>query len=98
MQCPKLFTEGFFDPFHLVFFIPANLFSNADFSKFNRKSLTTLGSDLHHTDKKEKNIFLIYKEIQLGAVAKSYMRMVGFLIYVEMRKYLAIYEEAVSLI
>jgi hypothetical protein len=35
-----------------------------------------------HTDKKEKKIFLIYKEIQSGAVAKSYMRK-GFLIYEE---------------
>ncbi len=26
-----------------------------------------------HTDKKENKIFLIYKEIQKGAVAKSYM-------------------------
>jgi hypothetical protein len=32
------------------------------------------------TDKKENQIFLIYKEIQSGAVAKSYMRK-GFLIY-----------------
>jgi hypothetical protein len=32
-----------------------------------------------YTDKKEKNIFLIYKEIQSGAVAKSYLRQ-GFLI------------------
>jgi hypothetical protein len=46
-----------------------------------------------HTDKKEKQIFLIYKEIQSGAVAKSYMRK-GFLIYEEMRKYFPIYEEA----
>jgi hypothetical protein len=38
-----------------------------------------------HTDKKEKKIFLIYREIQSGAVAKSYMRK-GFLIYEEMRK------------
>jgi len=38
-----------------------------------------------HTDKKEKKIFLIYKEIQSGAVAKSYMRK-SFLIYEEMRK------------
>ncbi len=37
-----------------------------------------------YTDKKEKKFFLIYKEIQSGAVAKSYMRK-GFLIY--MRKY-----------
>jgi hypothetical protein len=27
-----------------------------------------------YTDKKEKKIFLIFKEIQMGAVAKSYMR------------------------
>jgi hypothetical protein len=47
------------------------------------------------TDKKEKKIFLIYKEIQMGSVAKSYMRK-GFLIYEEMRKYLTIYDEAVS--
>jgi hypothetical protein len=42
-------------------------------------------------DKKEKEIFLIHKEFQMGAVAKSYMRK-GFLIYEEMRKYLTIYE------
>jgi hypothetical protein len=39
--------------------------------------------------KKENKIFLIYKDIQTGAVAKSYM-MNGFLIYEEMRKYLVI--------
>jgi hypothetical protein len=38
-----------------------------------------------YTDKKENKIFLIYKEIQTGAVAKSCMRK-GFLIYEEMRK------------
>ncbi len=48
-----------------------------------------------HTDKKENKIFLICKEIQSGAVAKSYIRR-GFLIYNEMRKYFPIYEEAVS--
>ncbi len=37
----------------------------------------------------------MYQEIQNWAVAKSYMRK-GFLIYEEMRKYLAIYVEAVS--
>jgi len=47
------------------------------------------------TDKKENEIFLIYKEIQKGSVAKSYMRK-GVLIYEEVRKYLTIYEEAVS--
>jgi hypothetical protein len=44
--------------------------------------------------KKKKN-FLIYKEIQMGVVAKSHVRK-GFLIYDEMRKYLVIYEEAIS--
>jgi hypothetical protein len=48
-----------------------------------------------YTDKKENQIFLIYKEIQSGAVAKSYMSE-GFLIYEEMHKYFLIYEEAVS--
>jgi hypothetical protein len=38
-----------------------------------------------YTDKKENQIFLIFKEIQSGAAAKSYMRK-GF----------PIYEEAVS--
>ena len=45
--------------------------------------------------KKENQIFLIWKEIQSGAVTQSYMRK-GFLIYEEMRKYSPIYEEAVS--
>jgi hypothetical protein len=31
-----------------------------------------------YIDKKEKEIFLIYKDIQMGSVAKSYMRK-GFL-------------------
>ena len=34
-----------------------------------------------HTDKKENQIFLIYKEIQYGEVAKSYMMTNGLLIY-----------------
>jgi hypothetical protein len=47
-----------------------------------------------HTDKKNQ-IFLIYKEIKSGTVAKSCMRK-GFLIYEELRKYFIIYEEAAS--
>jgi hypothetical protein len=50
---------------------------------------------LCYTDKKEKEIFLIYEEIQMGPVAKSYMWK-GFPNVEEMRKYLVIYEEAVS--
>jgi hypothetical protein len=53
------------------------------------------GKNCSHTDKKEKKIVLIYKEIQSEAVAKSYVKK-GFLIYEEMRKYFPIYEEAVS--
>jgi hypothetical protein len=37
-------------------------------------------SDKLYTDKKENQIFLIYKEFLRGEVAKSYMRK-GFLIY-----------------
>ncbi len=48
-----------------------------------------------YTDKKENQIFLMYEEIQRGAVAKSYMRK-GFLIYEEMRKYFTIFKEAVG--
>ncbi len=47
---------------------------------------------LLYTDKKK---ILIYKEIQMGSGAKSYMRK-GFPIYEEMRKFFTIYEEAVS--
>jgi hypothetical protein len=47
--------------------------------------------------KKKIIFFPIYKEIQSGAVAKSYMRK-GFSIYEEMRKYFPIYKEAVSYI
>jgi hypothetical protein len=50
-----------------------------------------------YTGKKENEIFLIYKDIHKGSVAKSYVRK-GFLIYKEMRKYLNKYEEAVSYI
>jgi hypothetical protein len=43
-----------------------------------------------YIDKKENEIFLIYKEIQMGSVEKSYMRK-GFQICEEMGKYLVIY-------
>ncbi len=45
------------------------------------------------TDKKENQIFLIYKEIQRGAVAKSYMTN-GLLIYGEIFAHLLKYYEA----
>jgi hypothetical protein len=51
--------------------------------------------DVGYTDKKEKKIFLIYKEIQSGAVEKSCLKK-GFLIYEEMRKISPYSEEAVS--
>jgi hypothetical protein len=58
-------------------------------------SLFNVSTALLHL-KKEKKIFLEYKEIQSGgAVAKSYMR-TGFLKYKEMRKYFPMNEEAVS--
>jgi hypothetical protein len=59
------------------------------------------GRPSYYTDKKEKKIFLIYKEIQKGAVTKSYVLYMkklrkGFLMYEEIRKYSVIYQEAVS--
>jgi hypothetical protein len=45
---------------------------------------------LHYTDKKENQIFLIYKESQNGAVAKSYMTN-GLLIYGEIFAHFLIY-------
>ncbi len=42
-----------------------------------------------YTDKKKK-IFLRYKEIQMGAVAKSYMRR-AFLIYEEIQLFIVIF-------
>jgi hypothetical protein len=45
--------------------------------------------------KKKINFFPIYKEIQSGAVAKSYMRK-GFPIYEEMGKYFPIYKGIVQ--
>ncbi len=47
----------------------------------------------YYTDKKENQIFLIYKEIQNGAVAKSYMSN-GLLIYGEIFANFLIYLEA----
>ncbi len=51
--------------------------------------------EAEYTDKKENQIFLKYKGIQCGAVAKSNMKE-GFLIYEELRKYFPVCEEAVS--
>jgi hypothetical protein len=48
---------------------------------------------VNFTDKKEKKIFLIYKEIQSGAVAKSYMTN-GLLIYGEIFGHFLINYEA----
>ncbi len=64
--------------------------------KISRLSATSDPGETY-TDKKENQIFLIYKEIQSRVVAKSYLRK-GFLIDEEMRKYFPIYEEAVSYI
>jgi hypothetical protein len=51
---------------------------------------------MKYAEKQENKIFLIYKEIQMGSGAKSYIRK-GFLIYEEMRKYFTIYEKVVSI-
>ncbi len=56
--------------------------------RLNLKQNKIWASRVLYTDKKRN--FLIYKEIQSGAVAQSYMRK-GLLIYEEMRKYFPIY-------
>ncbi len=85
----------------------SNIKKNARFKKCVKSQFCVSGSysirlylslmritDWRYTDKKENQMFLIYKEIQSEAVAKSLMWK-GFLIYEEMRKYFPIYEEAV---
>jgi hypothetical protein len=48
-----------------------------------------------YTDKKENQLFLIYKEIQSGAVAKSYMTLTNGLIrYGEIFAHFLVHEEA----
>jgi hypothetical protein len=48
-----------------------------------------------YTDKKENLVFLIYKEIQSGAVANSFMRKGFLILYMrKMRKYFPIDEKA----
>jgi hypothetical protein len=77
----------------------SNLFTIKENSRgvTERSSMYVHTPTIAYTDKKENEIFRIHKEIQMGSVAKSYMRK-GFLLYMyeEMRKYLSIYEEAVS--
>ncbi len=58
-------------------------------------SISAWKTKISYTDKKEKEIFLIFKEIQMGSVAKSYVRK-GFLDYEEIRIYLIKYGEAIS--
>ncbi len=74
---------------HFVNCIPANrmtyLIPKQNYLKKTIQNFWALGSCVVHvwgpyTDKKENKIFLIYREIQMGSGAKSYMRK-GFLIY-----------------
>jgi hypothetical protein len=59
-----------------------------------RKKLKYVFLDLY-TDKKEIKVFLIYREIQNGAVAKSYMTN-GLLIYGEIFAHFLIYDFATA--
>ncbi len=74
-----LFIIGHFKKVHKIKNQPTGRTRNISYVKMN-------------IDKKDNQFFLIYKQIQSGAVAKSYMRK-GFLIYEEMRKYFPIYED-----
>jgi hypothetical protein len=72
---------------HFLYFLGEKLFLT--FELANKKGINIIGaqdgvslkditSTYAYTDKKENKSFLIYKEIQRGTVAKSYMRK-GFL-------------------
>ncbi len=78
-------------------FLPSYLTTSTTSTTTTTTEKATTTEQVACTDKKENEIFLIYKEIQMGSVARSYMRK-GFLIYEERRKYLTIYKEVVSLI
>jgi hypothetical protein len=74
----------------------APLQRGGEYSQAPRKKIASRGlffprrtSIGRSTDEKENEIFIIYKEIQMGSGAKSEMRN-GFLIYEEMCKYLTI--------
>ncbi len=62
-------------PFHYIYHVQSCSFR----SNWEGRSSCFI-STLLYTDKKENKIFLIYKEYQKGAVAKSYMTN-GLLIY-----------------
>jgi hypothetical protein len=53
---------------------------DAVFSKIRKE---TVSGECKNTDKKENKIVLIYKEIQNGAVAKSYVISVCNVLYVQ---------------
>jgi hypothetical protein len=55
-----------------------------------------VGGSAPCTDKKENQVFLIYKEIRMGSCKVIYEEGALNTVYDEMRKYLIIYEEAVS--
>ncbi len=70
-------------------------FSRHDGNKLSQVTVLLKWIMLTTLIKKKRKCFIIFKEIQMGSVAKTYMRK-GFLIYEEMRQYLVIYGEAVS--
>jgi hypothetical protein len=61
----------------------------------SQQSLGWSHNVLMYNDKKENKIVLIYKEIEMGSGAMSYMRR-SFPIYEELCKYLTMFEDAGS--
>jgi hypothetical protein len=60
-------------------FIPGYLSSmistrRSGFTRMSSSAFTAKPNQICYTDKKEYEIFLIYKELQMGSVAKSYIR------------------------
>jgi hypothetical protein len=83
---------------HMCLGLSLSGFEMFTLTRFRKADVTYILDSFYCTlIKVENQIFLIYKEIQSGAVAKSYMRK-GYLINEKVRKYFPIHEEAVSYI
>jgi hypothetical protein len=65
---------------------PGTPWGDSSLSESDEDNRDVLCIVVRYIDQKENEIFLIYKEIQMGSVARSYMRK-SFLTFEEIRKY-----------
>jgi hypothetical protein len=76
--------------------LTCTVYSNPGTDQLILQYLDPIYADTKRTLIKKQRKFSSYiRKLQMGSVAKSYMRK-GFLIYEEMRKYVTIYEEVIS--